>query len=295
LRVEKILMMERCPECNGNLRFDRASGEVVCGDCGLVTERLEDEGPEWRSFTEEERMRRERTGPAFTFWIGPRTTMEPRSTDMNGLKLKKLQDKLYDGRRAIIAGFQIIEEISREKNLSNAIVEKAKIILRRAADEGLIKGRPVRPVAAASLYASCKMLGYIIRLKEIAESYCTDRKKGERELRRTYKLLRERLKLRIRPSNLYSHADLIMEILNLPFGIRKEVYEELEGLESGGQKWKIGGKNPRCISAAYVLRVCRRKEYPIRAKDVAMAAEISPAALRISTRFLERRIYSQEG
>ena len=42
---------------------DNSSGEMFCGNCGfVVTERIEETGPEWRAFSKEEHEDRSRAG-----------------------------------------------------------------------------------------------------------------------------------------------------------------------------------------------------------------------------------------
>ena len=42
---------------------DNSSGEMFCGNCGFVlTERIEEMGPEWRAFSKEEHEDRSRAG-----------------------------------------------------------------------------------------------------------------------------------------------------------------------------------------------------------------------------------------
>ena len=42
---------------------DNSSGEMFCGNCGfVVTERIEETGPEWRAFSKEEHEDRIRAG-----------------------------------------------------------------------------------------------------------------------------------------------------------------------------------------------------------------------------------------
>src|SRR5919202_3903632 len=54
----------RCPRCGkGPMVTDNSSGEMVCGNCGfVVTERIEEMGPEWRAFSKEEHEDRSRAG-----------------------------------------------------------------------------------------------------------------------------------------------------------------------------------------------------------------------------------------
>ena len=60
-----------CPECSSqNLIHDYERAELVCGDCGLVVDAdFVDEGPEWRAFDHDQRMKRSRVGAPMTYTI----------------------------------------------------------------------------------------------------------------------------------------------------------------------------------------------------------------------------------
>ena len=54
-----------CSNCNGNnIIKDNVRGEYTCTNCGTVhEERLIDQGPEYRTFNKEERIRAEQVVP----------------------------------------------------------------------------------------------------------------------------------------------------------------------------------------------------------------------------------------
>jgi transcription initiation factor TFIIB len=51
-RKGQLVSKEICSECGGSsLIHDGDSGEIICGNCGLVvTESIINKGPEWRAF-----------------------------------------------------------------------------------------------------------------------------------------------------------------------------------------------------------------------------------------------------
>ena len=53
-----------CVRCGKNsMLTDNATGERFCGKCGyVISERIDESGPEWRSFTQDEHSNRARTG-----------------------------------------------------------------------------------------------------------------------------------------------------------------------------------------------------------------------------------------
>ncbi len=60
-----------CPECGSlDVILDETRGEHICRNCGtVVSEKLIDDGPEWRAFTAEERSKRSRVGSPTTITI----------------------------------------------------------------------------------------------------------------------------------------------------------------------------------------------------------------------------------
>ena len=53
--VKTVNPKERCPRCGqGTIVTDANTGENFCGKCGFViTDKVEESGPEWRSFSNE--------------------------------------------------------------------------------------------------------------------------------------------------------------------------------------------------------------------------------------------------
>ena len=52
-----------CVECTGELIFDNSRGEIICSNCGLVTEsKMIDHSQEWRAYSNDEYNNRSRTG-----------------------------------------------------------------------------------------------------------------------------------------------------------------------------------------------------------------------------------------
>ena len=55
---------DNCPRCaKGKMVTDNESGEMFCSKCGFVmSEKIQESGPEWRSFTQDEHGDRARAG-----------------------------------------------------------------------------------------------------------------------------------------------------------------------------------------------------------------------------------------
>lgn len=91
----------QCPECGSrNLVQDYERAELVCSECGLVVDaEFVDEGPEWRAFDHDQRMKRSRVGAPMTYTIhdkGLSTMIDWRNRDSYGKSISsKNRAQLY--------------------------------------------------------------------------------------------------------------------------------------------------------------------------------------------------------
>ena len=63
-----------------------------------------------------------------------------------------------------------LERLASHVTITPSIKEKAALIYRKALDKGLVRGRSINAIAAASLYAACRESGTPRTLREISEA-----------------------------------------------------------------------------------------------------------------------------
>lgn len=179
--------LERCPECgNSELIRDYEAGELVCEKCGyVVSSNMVSVGPEWRAFNEEQRRERERTGVPLTWTVHDRglsTIIDWRGRDAQGRLLKPedmaqvnrirkwhRRSKVSDSTsRNLTYALTEITKIAHKLNLPRNVQETASVLYRRAINKGLIKGRTIVSVAAASVYMACRQCNVIRSLERVA-------------------------------------------------------------------------------------------------------------------------------
>ena len=207
-------MNQKCPECGGN-RFikDYETAEVVCISCGYVIEdKLEDTGPEWRAFDDEQRANRVRVGAPFTFTIhdkGLSTMIDWRNRDTYGKNLSPgLQAQVYRLRkwqrrsrvsdateRNLAFALSELSKMSAALNLPETILETASVIYRRAVKKKLIRGRSIQGVTAAAIYMACRQCGVARTLEEVSQASTVNRK----EVGRSYRFMIKELDVLIPP------------------------------------------------------------------------------------------------
>ena len=149
-----------CPECgNKNVISDQSRGEIICNDCGLViTQRIIDNGPEWRAFSTEEANRKVRVGAPTTLTLhdkGLSTMIDWKNKDAFGKILSpKMKAEVYRLRkwhvrtrtnksidRNLAYAMNELDRFSSQLNLSKDIKESSAHIYRKIVNKNLIRGR----------------------------------------------------------------------------------------------------------------------------------------------------------
>jgi transcription initiation factor TFIIB len=115
-----------CSECGStDIVCDETRGETICNNCGLVIkEHMVDTGPEWRSYTAEERKKRSRVGSPITYAIhdkGLSTMICGRNRDAYGRKFSPMR-RLKAHRLRKWQERTRIRNL-RERNLAHALCE----------------------------------------------------------------------------------------------------------------------------------------------------------------------------
>jgi transcription initiation factor TFIIB len=285
-------LAENCPECaSKNLVHDYDSGETICGDCGLVLyEQMLDKGPEWRAFTQQEKASRSRVGMPTSYSIhdkGLSTTISqidrdafgrklPQSTRLQMWRLRKWQirSRVHSSTdRNLAQAMAELERLSSKVNIAPPLKEKAAVFYRKALEKGLVRGRSINAIAAASLYAACRKSGSPKTLTEIAEASLVNKK----DVARCYRLLLQELDFHMPISDPLTYVSRIAE--------KNHVSGKTQGaaiaiLRDARQKRFSAGKDPMGMAAAALYIACVQNNEKITQKDIAEAAGVTEVTVR---------------
>ena len=209
--AQQLTSKQRCPRCGKKaILTDTEIAELICGRCGyVISERLEDSGPEWRSFTDD-KTNRARTGAGTSLTIhdyGLATIINPINRDSVGKPLPYSMKKTFKRLRVWDSRSQANEPIDRNLRhalselgsmkdklaLSDPVIEKAAYIYRKALEKKLVRGRSITALMAASLYAACRDTETPRTLNDITAAINIKRK----DLACCYRLLVKELDLKI--------------------------------------------------------------------------------------------------
>lgn len=298
----KVEYIEICPECNSrSLTKDYERAEIVCNDCGLVIdEKIMDMGPEWRAFDYEQRVKRSRVGAPMTYTIhdkGLSTVIDWRNKDSYGkditprsraqiYRLRKWQQRIRVSNateRNLAFALTELDRVASRLTLPRNVRETAAVVYRKAVEKGLIRGRSIEGVAAASLYAACRQCKVPRTLDEIADSAKLNRK----EIGRTYRFVSRELSITLKPTTPIDYVPRFGSELSLSGEVQSKAIEILRKAMS---QELTSGRGPTGVSAAaiYIASVLlgeRRTQ-----REVADVAGVTEVTIRNRYKELAERL-----
>jgi transcription initiation factor TFIIB len=278
-----------CPQ--DKIVFDYERGEYICEETGEVIEdKVIDQGPEWRAFTAEEKEKRSRVGGPLNQTIHDRglsTMIDWRDKDAMGRslepkrRLEVLRWRKWQIRariqssvdRNLAQAMNELERIGNLLSLPKAVKDEAATLYRKAVERGLVRGRSIESVVAASIYVACRRLKIARSLDEIAQHTKANRK----EVARCYRLLLKELSLSVPVSNARDYITRIGALLNLSGASMKYAAEILEKAKDMGL---TAGKDPAGLAAAAIYIAALLHDERKTQKEIAQVAGVTEVTVR---------------
>ena len=281
-----------CPECGStNIVHDPDSGELICGDCGLVMkDSMVNEGPEWRAFTPTEKESRSRVGVPLSFAVHDKglTTMIgrvgrdafgrklPMDTKLQMLRLRKWQirSRVHSSvDRNLAQAMAELDRLSDKLHIPPSIKEKAAVIYRKALDRGLVRGRSISAITAASLYAACRMTQTPRTLREISAQSPIEKK----DIARCYRLMLRELEIQMPKPE----AQLRVPKIAAKVGVGEKTQQTAVDLLRKATKLRTSaGKDPMGLAAAALYIACVMCDEKRTQKMIADAAGVTEVTIR---------------
>jgi len=283
---------DRCLRCNkGTMLTDSNTGEMFCSKCGFVAiDRVEQEGPEWRSFSKEDGENRTRTGTPTSLAMhdmGLATIINPQNKDATGKPLsasmKSTIERLrtWDNRSQVHEPVdrnfrQAFSELNRLKDklaISDAVIEKAAYIYRKALDKGLVRGRSISALMASALYAACRDTETPRNLKDVEQAANIKRK----DIARCYRLLIKELDLKMPVTDSIQCVARIASRIGIA---EKTKRYAVNVLKQAQENEVSAGKDPMGLAAAALYLSCVKNNEDKTQRDIAEAANVTEVTIR---------------
>jgi transcription initiation factor TFIIB len=286
-----IITGPKCPSCGyKKMVTDQNTGELFCGKCGfVVTEKISDTGAEWRSFSNDESNRtRVGAGTSLTMHdMGLSTIIGKANKDATGKPLssgvKSSIERLrtWDSRSQAHSSAdrnlrQALNEMDKLKDklaLTNAVIEKAAYIYRKAMERKLVRGRSIQGLVAACLYASCRNTETPRTLDDIAKGINIRRK----DVARCYRLILRELDLKMPVVDPVKGVSRIASIAGLS---EKSKRKAIVILNEAKKEGIVAGKDPMGIAAAALYLACISIGESKSQKEISIASGVTEVTIR---------------
>ena len=281
----------KCPSCGGKkIVSDQDTGELFCGKCGFViTDKIADTGAEGRSFANDEN-NRARTGAGTSLTMhdmGLSTVIGAANKDATGKPLsasvKSSIERLrtWDSRSQAHSSAdrnlrQALNEMNKLKDklaLTNAVIEKAAFIYRKAMEKKLVRGRSIQGLVAACLYASCRTTETPRTLDDIANGINIKRK----DVARCYRLIYRELELKMPVVDPVKGVSRIASIAGLG---EKTKRKAILILNEAKRTYITAGKDPMGIAAAALYIACISTGETKSQKEISIASGVTEVTIR---------------
>jgi transcription initiation factor TFIIB len=283
-----------CSICKSNEHIitDPESGEIICGNCAIViSDRIEDNiHQENRGFTSEEIGRRARTGSPTSlarhdkglYTIIGRANRDASGQLLDATSLSTIERlRLWDSRiqlhnpnyRSLKQGLYELDAVKDKLGLSNAVVEKAAYIFRKAQEKKLVAGRTISGIMAAAVYAACREMDSTRTIKDVSAASNVRRK----DIARNYRLLVNELDVKI---PVVDPIKCVAKVANTAQISEKTKRQAMTIMEEIIQKEIPAGKNPMGLAAVSLYIACRMTGEYISQGDISKVAGVTEVTLR---------------
>ncbi|MCD6227284.1 transcription initiation factor IIB [Candidatus Micrarchaeota archaeon] len=296
------MVVKKCPKCGStNLVRDYEHGELVCADCGyVISENIEDLGPEWRAFDSDQIKSRVRGGAPTKFTSpnkGLVTEIDKYDRDIRGARIsqKKLAQlsrmRKWHKRASIATSMErnlaiALTELARicsYLGLSDETKEEAALLYRKCVQHELGRGRLIESLVAAVIYTVCRTQNIPRTLDEIARVAGIEKK----EIGRAYRFIRRELKLNVPLTNPKSYVPKFCAALKLSGKVQER---SIKILNKAMKKGLVSGRGPTGVAAAAVYISAALEGERKTQKEVADVANVTEVTIRNRYRELKKEL-----
>ena len=288
MRVEGIV---KCPECSSrSIEQDISRGEKSCLDCGLViVENLIDPRAEWTDYdTNGKNMSRVGSPTTPLFHDKGLTTAIPwQNKDFSGKglpgktrvqfhRLRKWQQRANTSRgheRNLVVALLELDRISGTLGFNRTAREEAATIYRMSVERGLVRGRSIDAMVAASLYLMNQKLQLARSLENIVEATRCSRK----EVSKAHKIIKSSLGIRTSIPEPGMYIGRFCSDLELPISVEQRSHEVIALAK---EKELTHGRSPMGVAAAAIY-IAGRIENSVRTqREIADISNVTEVTIR---------------
>jgi len=267
--------------------FDDNTGEQICRKCGQI---LDNNMVDYSYDGFNEDFKNSRTGPKISITIhdGGLSTIIGRSNfDFSGkavsygMKGKLSRMRMWDSRSKfsttahsnLTIALVEINKLKEKMSLSDAIIERAAYFYRKASEKKLIRGRTVKGIVGACIYAACRDLGTTRSIIEISKCMAERRN----IIAKSYRLLFQQLSLEVPVPDSTSSIIRFSNNLELSEKIKRDAIFFLDTLK---ERQVVAGKKPDSVAATVVYMACIKNNESVSQQKISEISGITSITIR---------------
>jgi transcription initiation factor TFIIB len=301
--MQSVIQCEICDPSESKMITDIESGEIICNRCGIVVvQDLEDTKKIWYKAEDNASDTRNGNPSSLTLYdqglatkIG-NTNRDASGNVINSMMMARLNKMRFHDKRSQInksarnlgPAFRQLDSLKDKLGLSNAVIEKTAYIYRKVQEAGLVRGRKINTVLAASLYVVCREFGIPRTLREISavnnEKY--------RETSRVYRQVVLHLGKQVPQIDLYRYIEKVGKKAKLE---EKNIRQALHLMKIVQDAGLSAGKEPMGIVGAVIYLSLPKSDENIRQRiitqaAIAGAAGVSEVTIRNVYKEIEKKL-----
>ena len=184
----------------------------------------------------------------------------------------------------LIQAFNKLDILNDNLALPDAVVEKTAYIYRKAQKRGLVKGRSINALLAASAYIACREMGAPRTLKDIATACNVKRK----ELSKDYRMLHSRLDLKVPQLEPMKCIAKVANIAKLGERTKRQAAEIMNNVIQ--RETLSAGKDPMGLAASVLYLASLNTGENITQANIADAAGVTEVTIRNRVKDLKKQL-----
>ncbi len=285
-KLQSVIQCETCDPSESKMITDVESGEIICNQCGIVVvQDLEDTNKIWHKAEDSTSDTRNGNPSSLTLYdqglatlIG-NTNRDASGNVINTMMVTRLNKMRYHDKRSqinksarnLIGAFRQLDSLKDKLGLTNALIEKTAYIYRKVQEAGLIRGRKINTVLAASLYIACREFEIPRTLREIASA----NNEKYRETARAFRDIVLYLGKQVPQIDLFKYIEKVGKKAKLE---EKNLRHALRLLKKVQDVGLSAGKDPMGIVGAVIYLSLPKSDENITRKKIITQAIIADAA-----------------
>ncbi len=295
------LVFENKPQIHGGKPHgpfvtDSIRGEILCARCGMVlADKVEELGSDKLQTEDYNTSTRTGLGSALSIHDKGLSTIignvdrdaagNSISTSMkytfNRLRTWDTRSKSSSSERNLRSAFVTMGAVQTKLELSDAVIERAAYLYRKALAKNIIRGRTITGMILSALYVACRESGVPRTLQDISVAGNISFK----NLSRHYRVFVKALDVYVGSLN---PAELVSKIGTSVDLSEKAKRDALEIIATAKQKGLTDGKNPISLAATALFLSGTLNEENVTQDKIAKASGVSTVTIRNITKILRK-------